>query len=730
MADRQTATPSPQWLSDLRIPRPDLHFAQGLNPSVRSSQVNPFRDDSDTSSSSNNSTAHLPASSAAPGAATEGSHGAAGPSKKRRLIRLGALAGLVVVVLAIVLPVAFLVGKKHNDNTAASSGVPSSPGDNSTTESGGKTVVGAVTGGDGSTVIMANGESFTYTNPFGGYWLADPENPFATGAKPNSWTPALNETWTWGVDRVNGVNLGGWFVLEPFIAPALFQLYPSASDEWSLSTLMRADGTLQAKLEEHYDTFITEQDIAQIAGAGLNWVRLPIPFWAISSWSDVGVDADGNVESEPFLEGVAWKYIVRLFGWARKYGIRVNLDLHTIPGSQNGYNHSGKFGQINFLNGIMGIANAQRAMDYIRIITEFISQPEYRDVIPMFSIVNEARMADIGRDQLTSFYLEAHTMIRDITGLGAGNGPFISIHDGFQPATSWAGFLTGSDRIILDIHPYLAFSGAKNDDPIATGEDPDNAGGTWPEAACNHWGTYFNTSRSQFGITVAGEFSNGYNDCGLYVTGVNGTQTYGGDCSLWEDSSTWNATVTAGVREFALASMDSLGDWFFWTWKIGKAADGVVRSPLWSYQLGLEGGWMPTDPRKAQGKCAAIGVKGVQFDGKYSAWQTGGAGAGTIAASSTAKFGQWPPATISGVDAGAMKLLPTYTATGSIPTLTFITPTVTGIVATVTPTVSIGNGWFDAADTMPAITAVAGCTYPAAWSALSLPAPTARCTGA
>lgn len=30
------------------------------------------------------------------------------------------------------------------------------------------------------------------------------------------------------------------------------------------------------------------------------------------------------------------RYIVRLFGWCRKYGIRVYLDLHTIPGSQNG----------------------------------------------------------------------------------------------------------------------------------------------------------------------------------------------------------------------------------------------------------------------------------------------------------------------------------------------------------------------------------------------------------
>ncbi|KAJ7749874.1 hypothetical protein B0H14DRAFT_2982592, partial [Mycena olivaceomarginata] len=60
--------------------------------------------------------------------------------------------------------------------------------------------------------------------------------------------------------------------------------------------------------------------------------------------------------------------------------IRVNLDLHTAPGSQNGYNHSGKLETISFLNGPMGFANAQRMLDYIRIIVEFISQPEYKDL--------------------------------------------------------------------------------------------------------------------------------------------------------------------------------------------------------------------------------------------------------------------------------------------------------------------------------------------------------------
>ena len=86
--------------------------------------------------------------------------------------------------------------------------------------------------------------------------------------------------------------------------------------------------------------------------------------------------------------------------WARKYGIRINLDLHALPGSQNGWNHSGRIGQINVLYGPMGIANAQRALDYIRIIAEFISQPEYKDVVAIFGITNEPQAPIFGQDNL------------------------------------------------------------------------------------------------------------------------------------------------------------------------------------------------------------------------------------------------------------------------------------------------------------------------------------------
>ena len=132
-------------------------------------------------------------------------------------------------------------------------------------------------------------------------------------------------------------------------------------------------------------------------------------------------------------------------------------------------------------------------------------------------------------------------------------------------------------------------------------------------------------------------------------------------------------------------------------------ANGSIGAPLWSYKLGLDNGWMPTDPRKSQGKCAALGVSG-NFTGTYLPWQTGGDGAGSIPATVTASY-PWPPSTISNAG-GSPSLLPQYTPTGSISTLP--PPTFTSTKVTI-------NGWYDSGDTVPAPTPISGCTYPNAW---------------
>ncbi|KAJ3762991.1 glycoside hydrolase family 5 protein [Lentinula raphanica] len=648
----------------------------------------------------------------------------ASPKSKRKVLLIAGAAATALLVIIIALGVYFGVVKKNQGSSTASnvaSGDSSDSGSSSSSGNSGSTQTKlAVTGGDGSKVTLEDGTTFTYSNSFGGTWYWDINDPFNNGARAQSWSPALNETFNYGVDRIRGVNLGGWLTVEPVrplsSAPALFEPYVNNSvpavDEWTLSQNMAADtakGGL-SQLETHYQTFITEQDFAQIAGAGLNYVRIALPFWAIETRG-----------SEPFLEGTAWKYFLKAIQWARKYGIRINLDYHALPGSQNGWNHSGKLGSINMLMGPMGLANAQRSLDHIRIIAEFISQPEYSSVVTMFGITNEPQASAIGNDQVEAFYLQAYEVVRKASGIGAGKGPIVSFHDAFRSRSAWAGFLPGADRISLDSHPYLCFS-TQSSAPISS----------YATTPCTAWGADVNSSMSNFGLTQAGEFSNAVTDCGLWVNGVGQGIRYEGtyvadssfksvgSCDSWTDWQAYDQSTKDAIKQFALASMDALQNFFFWTWKIGNSSvTGKVESPAWSYQLGLEQGWMPTDPREADGTC-----------GNSSPWtppladnQLGKDSSATIASSVSASY-PWPPSTIIG--GGVPSKLPSYTPTGAIPTLSAPTFTQSGDKATTTPTP--GNGWENAQDTAGLMVNIASCSYLDPWIGTTVDPPSPLCS--
>lgn len=87
---------------------------------------------------------------------------------------------------------------------------------------------------------------------------------------------------------MRGVNLGGW----------LSQCKPS---------------------KEHYDTFITEDDIKTIKAWGLDHVRLPVDYELVQ-------EKDGSFKESGFL------YIQKAIDWCRRAGLNMILDLHKTAG--------------------------------------------------------------------------------------------------------------------------------------------------------------------------------------------------------------------------------------------------------------------------------------------------------------------------------------------------------------------------------------------------------------
>ncbi|WWC91478.1 uncharacterized protein L201_006424 [Kwoniella dendrophila CBS 6074] len=634
---------------------------------------------------------------------------------KRKLLFFGVPLALVVVA-GIVIGV--IVATQHKTSTNNGSGSSSGSGKNGTSSTNGGTKNGGSqttwnqyiktsSGGDGDTVTTDLGVQFKYSNKFGGHWAQNPYNPYSVSGKAQTWSPSLLEDWVWGTHIARGVNLGGWLVTEPFIVPGLYEQYqtstPQAVDEYTLSQAMGKD--LAAKMEEHYRTFITEEDFAAISAAGLNYVRIALGYWAVET-----------VDGEPYLPKVSWTYFLKAIAWGRKYGIRIFLDFHALPGSQNGWNHSGKSGSVNWMYGVMGIANAQRSLETIRSITEYISQDGVKQVVPLFGLVNEVMSKTVGRDVLEKFYYQAYQTVRDITGYGTGNGPTLLMHEGFLGVAAWEKFLNGADRIGLDQHPYLAFG------DINTAGHADQA-----KTPCT-WGGGTNDSMTNFGLTVGGEWSNAINDCGLWLNGVGSTPKYsvaGNNCDQYDEWMNWSADFKQGVMSYAMANMDALQNWFFWTWKIGNSTvKGYPTSPQWHYRLGWEQGWMPKDPRAAGGHCKQLGIGGNQFEGTYPASATGSFANGTptIAADQLASHTIWPPTTLGpSFGADQVPLLPTLTQTGSLNIL----PT----ASHPSNATNIGSGWANTNDQKGAWVKVNGCDYPDEYDAVNASVPTGVCTG-
>ena len=85
------------------------------------------------------------------------------------------------------------------------------------------------------------------------------------------------------MEKLRGVNLGGWLVLEKWMNQNLFA-GTDAMDETYLCLKLGEDRARE-RLTIHRDEFIGERDFEDIAVRGFNAVRIPVPFFL---FEDVG----------------------------------------------------------------------------------------------------------------------------------------------------------------------------------------------------------------------------------------------------------------------------------------------------------------------------------------------------------------------------------------------------------------------------------------------------------
>ena len=414
-------------------------------------------------------------------------------------------------------------------------------------------------------------------------------------ARANSQVPPLNKPWGSYTDRpIRGVNLGGWLSLEPFITPSLFRydLNKKVVDEYSLCKHLGKDA--QKTLEGHYSTFVTEQDFKHIAEAGLDHVRIPFSYWAVKIYSD-----------DPYVLGTSWRYLLRGIEWARKYGLRVNLDPHAVPGSQNGWNHSGRQGSVGWLKGPDGKKNSDRSLEIHDQLSKFFAQDRYKNVVAFYGLVNEPANA-LSTDTLAEWTNNAYKLIRK-NGVKAVQ----VFSEGLRGMDMWVGEVSNYDNTLaIDAHEYTIFDSGlikmKHAEKI--------------KFACSTFGEQIESSMSKsgFGPTMVGEWSQADTDCAEYLngvgTGARWSGSFGGssgpgcpteDSKCDCDKANANpADFSAGYKRFLqtwaeaqMSAFEKSWGWFYWTWKTEAAY-------LWSYEAGLEGKILPAVAYEPEFNCS------------------------------------------------------------------------------------------------------------------------------
>jgi glucan 1,3-beta-glucosidase len=229
-----------------------------------------------------------------------------------------------------------------------------------------------------------------------------------------------------------GVNLGGWLVLEKWITPSVYAGV-QAADEY---TLCDALGKTKAseRLKRHRETWVTAQDFDWLKARGINAVRIPVNYGVAQ-------------ENPPFITGM--DTLDWAFRTAKKHGIAVLLDLHGVPGSQNGWDHSGR-------EGTLGWHASEAHIDHsLRIIADLASRCKGYDNLIGFELLNEPRW-DVPLDILKKFYQDAYHRVREHISKEQGA---VVIHDAFRPR-EWANFMgePAYQNVILDTHPYQCFT--------------------------------------------------------------------------------------------------------------------------------------------------------------------------------------------------------------------------------------------------------------------------------
>jgi glucan 1,3-beta-glucosidase len=468
------------------------------------------------------------------------------------------------------------------------------------------------------------------------------------------YTPPVVAETTAPKDWIRGVNLGGWLVLERYIVPYQFAVTdchvsgdlcwypqqlsapPTDDPDYELCDLYQCKPILKVPLtggdpdypldeytlaeaflkehakdsyrnkegieiaerwfNAHFDNFITKRDIKALADSGLTHIRVPLPHWIMG---DVKPD-------EPWIVGSRWEAFLRLCEWAKLYNLQVWPDIHTAPGSQNGFDNSGHaLAGVSCQGWSNDPANVARSLQVIREVTQGIVDAGYGDIVTGFGVLNEP-FKDCNRYVYDQFLETAMSIVRST--LGAHTALYASdmfLAETFNNGHWWLKPDTYNNTY-LDSHYYHVFA----EEPRALSPRQHIAYTCqkhWRDAvsccyrdAVHPWylpwkSSNINRHPSHGVQRIIGEWSAAYDTLPVakllqVMKGIAATGT------APEFDRQFTAKELDFVRHFVEAQMvayesaetGTSAGWFYWTAKMEGGAFAE-----WDYLRGVKEGWIP-----------------------------------------------------------------------------------------------------------------------------------------
>ncbi|WP_449386514.1 glycoside hydrolase family 5 protein [Cellulomonas soli] len=232
---------------------------------------------------------------------------------------------------------------------------------------------------------------------------------------------------------LRGIGLGNWLLPEGY----MWRFGPGAQSPRQIEALVeRLAGEQygEAFWPRFRDAFITEADVAAIAAAGFDHVRVPIN-------SRVVQHADGR----PREDGLA--LLDRLIGWCRTHRLWVLLDLHGAPGGQTGTNIDDSPRNLPEL-----FMDATYRQLTLRLWRDLAERYATETTVLGYDLLNEPLPHEWQHryaDELVELYRDLTDQVRQV------DQDHLIVYEGSHWATNWDMFThVWDDNSLLQFHKY------------------------------------------------------------------------------------------------------------------------------------------------------------------------------------------------------------------------------------------------------------------------------------